>query len=773
MAADTSTRLDLGGQWDLYYGPETAAAPTDPGSLVAAGLPRLQAAVPGNVELALLGAGLLPPLEKGNNIYLLRQWEGTQWWYVRRFKAPAAPAGGKLELVFEGLDCLATLWLNGTLLGRADNMLIPHRFDITATVHAGGDNELVVRLASVVLAGRARCNEAIESGAFESLAIRKAPHMYGWDIMPRVVSAGIWRDVYIESVPATHWRSVYWATLAVNPGLRTAKVMVDWDFATDRPIVDGLAVRVTLSRGEAIAHQQDVAVLSTHGRQYLELGGVDLWWPRGYGEPALYGASVELRDGSTVLARHDARVGIRTAELRRTDVTTPGGDGEFVFLVNGERIFCKGTNWVPLDAIHSRDMQHLDGTFDMLVALNCNMVRCWGGNVYEHDRFFDLCDQNGVMVWQDFAMACAIYPQGDDFAAKIAAEASAVVRRLRNHASLVVWAGNNEIDQAYGWYCPGLDPNTDVISRQVLPQVVRRLDWRRDYLPSSPYISPEAFRRGQDVCPEQHLWGPRDDFKGPFYTLSAAHFVSEIGYHGCPDRRTMEQFLDADHLWPWQGNDQWITHATRPLPGMKEFDYRIALMARQITKVFEAIPDNLDDFILASQVSQAEANKFFIELWRLGKGRKTGILWWNLRDGWPIFSDAVVDYYGRRKLAYEYIRRVQADVCVMAGEPAAGRQEVACVNDTLVAVAGGVRVTDIDSGSVLLESEFRIPANGRTTAGFIPQPASRQMWLLQWTLADGTGGINHYLAGPRPFTLCEYKRWLRSPGMAGAGRNIV
>ncbi len=773
MAADNTARLDLGGAWTLQYGPDSPSAPGDPAALAAANLPRLPAVVPGNVELSLLEAGLVPPLEVGNNIYRLRPWEHMQWWYSRRFTAPpAVPAGSRLELVFEGLDCLATIWLNGVAIGSADNMLIPHRFDVTAAVRAG-ENEIVVRLASAVRAGQAHCPDAVEAGG-ESLSVRKAPHMYGWDIMPRVVSAGIWRDAYIETVPATRIRSVYWATLAAVAGLRTAKVMVDWDFATDRVDIDGLSVRITLQRARAKGAQPseaaallrlEVPAISTHGRQYLDLTDVDLWWPRGLGEPALYDASVELIDGGATLARHHCRIGIRTAQLQRTDITTPEG-GEFVFVVNGERVFCKGTNWVPLDALHSRDLQHLDAAFGMLVDLNCNMVRCWGGNVYEHDRFFDLCDRSGIMVWQDFAMACAIYPQGEEFAARLAAEAAAVITRLRNRASLVLWAGNNEIDQAYGWWCPGLDPNTDTISRRVLPEAVRRLDWRREYMPSSPYISPEAFRRGQVVCPEQHLWGPRDDFKGPFYTRSAAHFVSEIGYHGCPDRRTLEQFLEPGHLWPWQGNDRWLTHAVRPLRGMTGYDYRIALMARQITTIFAATPDNLDDFILASQISQAEANKFFIEMWRLGKWRKTGILWWNLRDGWPIFSDAVVDYYGRRKLAYEYIRRVQADVCVMAGEPRGGRCEIAAANDTRRPAAGWARVTDAATGAVLLEADFSVPANGRAAVGSIPAATTQQMWRLEWTLADGTRGINHYLAGPRPFNLSDYRRWLKAIDVA-------
>jgi len=461
-----------------------------------------------------------------------------------------------------------------------------------------------------------------------------------------------------------------------------------------------------------------------------------------------------------VLDTHRCRIGLRTAKLEYTEVTTPEQPGEFVFVVNGVKVFAKGTNWVPLDAFHSRDLQHLKPTLDMLVDLNCNMVRCWGGNVYESDAFFDLCDEHGVMVWQDFAFACAIYP--DEIIPAVRQEAEEVVRRLRNHASLVLWCGNNEIDHTYFWTGMGIDPNTDKISRQVLAEVVRRQDPFRSYLPSSPYVGPEAMRLGGDanLTPEQHLWGPRDDFKGAFYTGSQAHFVSEIGYHGCPDRRSLEQMMEPNYLWPWQDNEQWLTHAVRPLPRMTDYNYRIPLMAKQIAVLFDTVPDNLDDFILASQISQAEALKFFIERWRQRKWRTTGILWWNLRDGWPIISDAIVDYYHRKKLAYVYIKRVQTDVCAMLSEAEDGVHTLIVVNDTLHPVAGEVEVTDADSGNQLLHAAFTVEPNGKSVAGSVPQVQQPAMWLIRWKLSDGSAFLNHYLAGNRPFLLEQYRRWM-------------
>lgn len=757
-------QLSLDGTWQLAYGPEGRHNLQSPQDLRAADVEFIPCTVPGNVELDLLAAGRMQEPSFGNQVYSMREYETYQWWYKRTFTGAKLSDGQRAELVFEGLDCFGTIWLNDALLGTTDNMLIPHRFDVTDYLVAGGENELVVHIRSAVLEGRRHQPDALEFAYpvnYEALSVRKAPHMYGWDISPRIVSAGLWKSVRIDILEPTRWRSVYWVTLKTDAVERTASVRVDWDFVTDQLKIDECRVRITLERNGSVAHYSERAVMGTHGRETIDLKDVELWWPRGYDEPSLYDATLELVDvNDRVLDTQHVRLGIRTIRLERTDITTREQPGQFLFVVNGEIIFIKGSNWVPLDSFHSRDSEHLERTFDLVVDLNCNMLRCWGGNVYEDHAFFDLCDQYGVLVWQDFAMACAIYPQTDEFARKIQKEAEAVVTKLRNHPSLALWCGNNEVDETMGW-ASCVDPNTDRLSREVLPSVVRRLDPYRDYLPSSPYSSPELVKSGNlaNMQPEQHLWGPRVDFKGAFYTKSIAPFVSEVGYHGCPERQSLEQFLDAEALWPWQENDQWLTHSVRPVRAMTNYNYRIPLMAKQIAVLFNTIPDSLDDFVLASQISQAEALKFFIERWRQSKWERTGILWWNVRDGWPSISDAVVDYYYRKKLAYLYVKRIQVDVCAMCSEAADSKHQVILVNDTRCPVSGDVTVHDADSSRLLLEKRFHVEANSKTFAGSILQAAQPALWLIRWETEQGTY-LNHYLAGPRPFELEDYRRWL-------------
>jgi beta-mannosidase len=395
------------------------------------------------------------------------------------------------------------------------------------------------------------------------------------------------------------------------------------------------------------------------------------------------------------------------------------------------------------------------------------MIRCWGGNVYEDNAFFDLCDSNGVLVWQDFAMGCTTYPQEKDFTDKIRNEAINVVVKLRNHPSLILWSGNNENDASLEWtFSKRFDPGTDIISREILPRVLWEYDPIRTYLPSSPYSSEAYFKSGNDpdLLPEVHLWGPRGYYKAPFYTKVNAHFVSEIGYHGCPNRQSLEKMFDSEYVYPWKAdgkwNDEWQTKAVRAHPQSTIMDGRNDLMTKQVKALFGEVPEDLDKFIFASQSVQAEAVKFFIEFWRMDKFRKTGIIWWNLRDGWPILSDAVVDYYNSKKLAYFFIRQVQVNACVMVGDISDGKHPVVAVNDTRAEKTGTVLVSNADTGEKIFSSSFRIPANGKTLVGSIPDIRSQSMWLIDYTIGDEKYS-NHYLNGAAPFKLDDYERWYK------------
>lgn len=771
LSGQTLSNKSPGDGWMLYYGVCDRNAPADPYELMKLNWPSVPALVPGNVELDLQVAGIIKNPETGNNIYDLRKYEACQWWYYRKFETPVHEPGERVEIVFEGLDCFGTIWINNMLVGKTDNMLIAHRFDVTDILNPNGSNSIYIRINPAVAEGSKYLIGVVGTRSDfspESVNIRKAPHMFGWDIMPRLVSAGLWREVRLDIIKPTRLKQIYWMTNSVDIPQKKAELVLDWELATGYPTIDGLTLELSLSLDSTTIFSKSYPLIYFCGRQKVSLDNVAYWWPRGYGDPSLYQAIVRIIDNKkNVLDEKKQLIGIRTAELIHTEITSKEKPGEFVFKINGEKIFIRGTNWVPLDGLHSRDRNHLNNVFSMITDLNCNMIRCWGGNVYEDHSFFDLCDKNGIMVWQDFAMGCTTYPQNSEFTEKIRNEAINVVLKLRNHPSLVLWSGNNENDASLEWtFSKHTDPRPDKISREVLPGVIWEFDPVRTYLPSSPWSSEEYFRMGNDpgLLPEVHLWGPRGYYKAPFYTNVNAHFVSEIGYHGCPNRKSLEKMFDKDYVYPWTSdgkwNDEWQTKAVRAHPQSTIMDGRNDLMIKQVKALFGDYPKDLDEFIFASQAVQAEAMKFFIEFWRMDKFRKTGIIWWNLRDGWPIISDAVVDYYNSRKLAYYYIRKVQKNVCVMIGDAVNGQHPVVAVNDTREGKSGTVNVYDGDSGEKLFSSSYDVPANGKTVIGNISEKKKQSMWFVDYSVGKEKY-TNHYLNGEAPFKLSDYQRWYK------------
>lgn len=736
-------RHSLDGQWLLRYHPETADMP-DPETW-----PAIPATVPGNVELDLFRAGVEGDPFYAENIYDYRKYEFYRFVYERTFELPEI-AGGRPILVFEGLNTYADVFVNGQKVGHADNMLVAQSFDVSGAVKAG-ENAVRVVVFSAVNIAREMDYPVSVSGVEDSdeyARQRKPPHSFGWDIMPRFPSAGMWRSVYMQIEKPTRITQTYYATLRADEA--RAELLYKYRFATDAEALDGFQIRVTV--GDAV-HSKTAFFVSGEGTIAIE--NPRLWWPRGYGEQALYAVKMELLKDGAVVDERTERIGLRVIDIDHE--MRPGDAGEFLIRVNGCPILAKGSNWVPLDAMHSRDAERYDRALALFYEAGCNIARCWGGNVYEDHRFYDLCDEYGILVWQDFTMACAIYPQDREFLEIMEDEATRVIRKLRNHPSILLWAGDNEVDEAYVWH--GYKPVSNrynAVTREALPRAVRLNDPFRLFLPSSPYIDGGVLR--YDV-PEQHNWGARAYFKDDFYKHSNAHFISECGYHGCPAPESLAKFIPADKLWPYQ-NSAWDTHNTDYMPKGGRGYNRNQLMADQVNILFGFVPDNLEEFALLSQVVQAEAKKFFIERTRIKKWRRTGIIWWNMLDGWPQISDAVVDYYFVKKRAFSYIRRVQQPVCVMLDELVDWGHTVILGNDSRESADVTYTLTDADTGEVLLSGRAHSPANENVRLGAIRVFAGEQrLILIRWEIS-GTQYFNHYITGYPHFDAARMKRWL-------------
>lgn len=760
----------LDGEWHMGYADDA----------VAAQLPEIRclerlrelphqfadAVVPGCFQEELMRHGVEPDCYTGNNIKRMEAYEGTHVYYGRTFCCEI-PEKTEAYLLFDCLDTVAEVYINGALAARCENQFTQQKIAVGQWLRSG-ENEVVVHILPVCLEARRYTipagSNALEY-SYESLVIRKSACSFGWDIMPRLVTCGIPRSVRLVFEPEFRITDWHFMVCEVDAAQRTADGYLHYSVSIGREPCRDYRVRMEARCGEHVFSAEKPLWFTT-GRIRFHADGAKLWWPWEMGEPNLYEVEIQLiRDGRCV-DRVCFHTGMRVVELSRTDLTTVQGDGDFTIWVNHKRFFAKGTNWVPVDALPSRRAERLSAALTLIKEAGCNTVRCWGGGYYEDSDFFDACDTMGLLVWQDFAMACGAYPQDERMCRLVYDEAVSIIRRLRHHPSLCIWAGDNEGDFTYYVGGPKRDGAENRLTREVIPRALFEYDTTRPYIPSSPYISTQALaqRRIEDIA-EDHIWGPRDYFRGAFYRQTKCHFASEIGYHGCPSPQSLKRFLSPEHWFPPQGDEQWILHGASPDTEDGPFVYRVDLMIRQVETLFGEVPENMRDFALASQISQAEAKKYFIERFRAGKWRTTGIIWWNILDAWPQISDAVVDYYFCRKLAYWYIAAAQQTVCLMMDEREDGKLVLVGCNDGPGSCPVTYRICADGEREPLWQGKADIPGFGKAELAVAEEAVpDNRLYILEWDTPQGQG-LNHYLHLKPPISLQWYCDRMRHYGL--------
>lgn len=745
--------------WRLRVTPPGATAPVE-----------IPAQVPGNVMGDLQRAEIIPDPYFGCNSADLRPWEYVDWEYVTQVTIPEYPANEPLELCFNGIDTLATIYFDDEQIGESDNMFMVQRFALPKCA-VGSTHTLRVKIRSALLAAmRYPYPPQIDAEVYnyEALYLRRARHTFGWDIFPRIVGAGLWRPVELRSVPQWRWEHTYLHTFKLEENL--ARLVLHWKFALPQgERLEGLRAVLTMEL-DGQKHTLEFTPNFIAGRNYINVPSPQLWWPMGSGKQPLYNCRLELQRDGQVLTTSQWHTGIRTVKLDRTE-TVQEENARFRFVVNGKPIFIHGSNWVPVTAMHGENEPALvKRAVAMWSELNCNMLRIWGGGVYEDPLLYEECDRRGILIWQDFMVACEHAPLDEEYLNRISVEARQVIQRLRQHASLALWSGDNECDSMMYWHAKitgRCKPSYNRLTREIFPRILDQEDPYRDYLPSSPYISDILWDNGlgDTGAPEQHLWGPRDYWKSKFYFKHKAKFASEMGYHGMPSRESLEKFIPADQLDGSRvDNPYWLIHAAQPYGDIKgPYAYRIALMETQIKEAFGALPANTDEFIQASQFCQGEGFKFFIEFFRMRKPDTGGLIWWNIIDGWPQISDAVVDFYGNRKLAWHFIKCSQQPVLLACNEPTnAGKLPVMAMNNSTQPVRGSYEVHTVE-GKSLVSGHYTLAADADSQMlAEIPLDAmnNQEMLIITWKIdGEETTHANHYLYGPNPFSLGQYRQW--------------
>jgi len=620
------------------------------------------ASVPGCVHTDLLANKLIEdPFYRDDEPKL--QWIGkTDWEYQTTFNVPAdVLKRAHVELVFEGLDTYATVTLNGSTLLEADNMFRTWRVDAKPLLKPGANTLHILFRSPIkevlpVMAKMAYQLPAVnDQGEKTSPWTRKAPYQYGWDWGPRFVTSGVWRPVSLEAWDTARVESlrIIQNQLGKDSAQLTAEVEVFSTGAADAVVM----VENVTDRAAPARQPVKLAACTNKVAVNFEIARPRLWWPNGMGDHPLYDIGARLIVGGKDVDDKAARVGLRTVELRQQ----PDKDGKsFTFVVNGVPVFAKGANWIPADSFPTRiTRERYRQLIESARDANMNMLRVWGGGIYESDDFYELCDEMGVMLWQEFMFACSMYPGDRPFLDNVRAEAVDNVKRLRNHPSIVIWCGNNEIETAWqhwGWkqnLPASLWDDYKKIFHGVLPEVVAEYDPARPYWPSSPSSNLEDDPDSQKMG-DVHYWQVWHA-AAPFTEYEKQHprFMSEYGFQSFPSIETVNAYtVPSDHDIQ---SPIMLAHQKHPRGNQLIREY----MLREYPE-----PKDFDSFLYVSQVLQAEGIKIGAEHLRRIMPHNMGSLYWQIDDCWPVASWSSIDYYGRWKALQYYARRFYNDLLV-------------------------------------------------------------------------------------------------------------
>ncbi|MFI3261563.1 MAG: glycoside hydrolase family 2 protein [Rikenellaceae bacterium] len=717
----------------------------------------MPATVPGVVHTDLFANGKIEDPYFSTNENKLQWIENENWIYRTTFTPSESQFNAsEVELNFEGLDTYANVFLNGKKILEADNMFINWKVSVKDYLKEG-ENTLEVVFASAYKIGLNQIAKYPKLPADNDKGVdgktcvftRKAQYHYGWDWGPRYVTAGIWKPIFLESYNYSEFDNIHYIQLSQSEKVAEfdAKVTVN-------SLVEGAATIILADKEGKEWARKDVTL--NKGEQTISIPfsiqNPKLWWPNGMGEekPTLYDVDAILLVEGKKADQENHRLGVRTVKLIREKDEF----GEcFKFQVNGVDVFMKGANIIPQDMfLPSVTKERYEKLVDIAVETNMNMLRVWGGGIYESDDFYNYCDEMGILLWQDFPFACAFYPWDDEFYNSVRQEATDNIRRLRNHASLAIWCGNNEVDEAwrkwgykedkvnYPWteqeerdVRKGID---DLFFDEVLPGVLAKEDTTRPYHPSSP-VHPWGDERSQHSG-DVHYWGV---FHGeePFsvYKDKPGRFSNEYGHQSLANYDTWKKNLKEEELTIKPKTAAQLAKKGK-FDGKIEFPEAFHVHQKSIKgyKVIEdymarevPVPsDNLREFTYLSQLIQGDGIRIAMEGHRQNRPFTMGTLYWQLNDCWPVTSWSSLDYpYGYKALQYFAINSFAPSIFSFDLEEKDEIVELWGITDEIVDKTGKVNLSLRDfSGKTLWVEDFdvNIPAN---TSKIIVERSTKDM----------------------------------------------
>ncbi|HZG78888.1 MAG TPA: glycoside hydrolase family 2 protein [Paenibacillus sp.] len=643
----------------------------------------LNAAVPGDVHSTLLAHGLIEDPYYSTNDQDCRWIERKIWVYRMEFDKPDDRGASGTLLHFEGLDTLAEVFVNGRSVATCVNMFVPTGAELTGTLRERG-NVVVIRFDSVVAyAEKQDVSRFWSKVNYERIWLRKCACNFSWDWSPRIVTVGIWKDAWLQLVRQAKIDHLFFKTISIAPD--EAEVEVDVEIGRF-----GAGARLSIElllTGRDRTERREAVVIDGRATLRFKVTQPELWWTFDHGTPFLYELTANLKADGTIVDTKVEEVGIRTIDvLLRSEAGTP----RFTFVLNGKPIYAKGANWIPA---HNFIGAIPDERYANLIALsrdaNMNMLRVWGGGVYEKAAFYRECSRQGLLVWQDFMFSCSEVPDYDAaFMANVRREIIANTKMLRSSPCIAIWAGNNENQAIHSekmYYRSDYRFYGEKIFHELIPELLEELDPTRFYWPSSPWGGNDAnsFDEGDthnwavwagDVYPRKYGEPSKMDVS-PYgisyrrYAEDTSKFSSEFGIHGSTVKETLRRNIPESELYY----------------GSYELDYRNKDYEPEKADItmagYSGLPSDLDQYIDYSMICQAEGLKFGVEHFRRRKPENSGSLIWQLNDCWPGISWSLIDYYLFPKASYYYARRFYHPILLSFKEEE-GRISVWVTNDS-------------------------------------------------------------------------------------------
>ena len=669
--------------------------------------PNWQAAeVPGTVQADLLRLGKIPdPFLKNNEDSI--QWISTKnWQYKKNFSVSEETLKRtKHFLKFEGLDTYAQVFLNDSLILSANNAFRSWEIDLSDALKA--ENELLIIFKSpdsIEKIEAEKLNYQLPEG--NRVFTRKPQYQYGWDWAPTIKTIGIWRDVSLASYDVARLKDTFLQTKFISDSLTEIVAKFEIETVKEEEITLQITNRNT---SETFSSGFKTKAGQSEYQIPFEIKNPKLWWTHNLGEPFLYDIQIKLIHKGNVLETHSKKLGIRSIEL----VTEKDSIGEsFYFKLNGKPVYMKGSNYVPQQMFQPKVNRN---KYEKLIAdvaeANMNMLRVWGGGIYEGGYFYQLCDENGILVWQDFMFACAMYPGDAEFLENAKQEAIENIKRLRNHPSIALWCGNNENNegwQRWGWQDDKTEAqkqdiweNYYALFNHILPRVVDSLSPKISYWESSPKYG-RGDKRHQFEGDAHDWWVWHDGYPFEHFEGEVPRFMSEFGFQSFPNVETLKYATGRDSL---ELNDPLFTNHQKHSRGFQIIeDY----MARDFP-----VPQNAHDYVYMSQLLQAYGITKGIHAQRRAKPYNMGTLYWQLNDCWPAVSWSSIDYMGNWK-ALHYSAKNAFDNILISAEEKNDTLNIFVVNDTFENVKDSFTITLMSfNGKISYENEFQIesPAN--------------------------------------------------------------